>query len=114
MTDVIDEIEELYLQPWQEAKGRCTKVVIAESETIILLQMKGKEYKLHLTSILKDAEDLRGQRISILKTDDTQRPIIVIKMADGTAETTPIIADSIAGATSGSAADTMRTKGQQK
>jgi len=61
--------------------------------------MKGKKYKLYLKCILKDAEHLRGQRISVLKTDDTQRPIIIIKMADGTAETTSITADGIAGAT---------------
>ena len=75
-----DQIQELYLRPWQEIIGKCIQTTTTKIETIITLQTKGKKYRLHLPCTQEKPETLQGRYIAILKTDDLENPFLIRKL----------------------------------
>lgn len=79
--------QETSLEPWQEAVGTLDKLETSETQTIALLTCNyEKQLAIALPKDQRETEELNtliGRKISILKTDNPQKPII-IKVAKGT------------------------------
>ena len=75
-----NEVEDLYLQPWQEVAGTCVKIAISETGTAIVLQTNSKKYRLLLPHTRCKPEELRRKLIAVLKTESLDRPFLIRKM----------------------------------
>ena len=68
------EVEDLYLQPWQEIVGICIAMLAYKDGTTLVMQAGNKKYRLHLSQVRIKPEILNQQRIGVLRT---QRPFLV-------------------------------------
>lgn len=83
-----NRVKDLFLQPWQEAVGKCIQIATSETETTILLKTVDKTVRLHLPNIKKNLKPLKGQHIAILRTDIAEKPVLLRKVADIAQEAT--------------------------
>lgn len=76
------QVEDLYLQPWQEALGTCLEVAVAETEAVVVLETENSRYRLRLLGIKSLPKTLQGQTIAVLRTDSLESPFVLRKVAE--------------------------------
>lgn len=82
-----DQVEEVYLRPWEEMIGVCTAVMQNGANTTLVIESKQriKKWKVHLYGYTKEVNNLIGQPIAILRTESAKYPFLIRKVTAPTA-----------------------------
>lgn len=85
LNSTLSKVRELQLRPWEECVGIFEKLEMDEIEVAVILSNRNKKIRLAFPANESEADIVKkelktctsGTRITILRTDDASRPLVI-------------------------------------